>query len=156
MKGRHVCAMHGGKTPVGPRSKSWKHGGYSLYPDGTRKHLAIAASDPSLLEPKGVAALMHGLTLQLFGQMKADGREPGPADIAAVTTLQDRRLSAIAAHDRRRKWEAETITRGQLHSFMAGVVAAVHEHVSDEGEQARLLAVMRRLAGPEGVRHGDE
>lgn len=31
MKGKRVCMMHGGKTPVGPAASQYKHGQYSKY-----------------------------------------------------------------------------------------------------------------------------
>ncbi len=147
--GHRVCYFHGSRSKRGPR----KSGRYARFlPDGTRKVVEFAASDPSLLEPRDVAALMQGLTFQAFERAKTEQREP---DIASVMSLQDRRLAAIAAHDRRQRWKTEVVTKAEIQLFLRGVVAAVNHRVSDGTERQQLADDMRRLGRQVGVEDGE-
>ncbi len=56
--GRNVCRMHGGKSPIGPASATYRDGRHSRYlPTGLREKFKLALDDPELTSLRDEIAL---------------------------------------------------------------------------------------------------
>lgn len=70
MRGREVCALHGGKTPRGKDSPHYKHGRYSKYlPDRLADRYQEAQQDAELLTLRAEIALTDARTSELLAQV---------------------------------------------------------------------------------------
>jgi hypothetical protein len=90
VKGRNRCSVHGGKTPRGAASASFKHGRYSSYlPDRLADRYAIAQADPHLLELSDDVALLDTRISDLLSQVQSSsGADRWTAIGAAVQELE--------------------------------------------------------------------
>jgi hypothetical protein len=93
MRGRKKCSKHGGKTPRGPASPHWKHGGYSSMledlPEELREAAEVYVNDENLLELRGEIAVLRSRNRQLYRQLSAGA----PAWKGMVEKLNDLRLA---------------------------------------------------------------
>jgi hypothetical protein len=88
MIGKHVCMMHGGKTPTGLASPNTKHGLRSRYmPKGLLPKYQAALADPALLEQTRNLALTEARIGDLLEQLDAAG---GRARWEALSELHTR------------------------------------------------------------------
>jgi hypothetical protein len=75
------CRQHGGKTPVGPASPNWEHGGYSrlfpTLPQRLQESANRAYNDPEYLATRKAIALLEAREEELLG--KLDTGESGTA-----------------------------------------------------------------------------
>jgi hypothetical protein len=132
--------MHGGSKnqPAGPNAPAYRHGGRmrpEYVPEETRRAERKARRDPGLLAPAAVAAFVQALMLGYLGKLD---QAPGAAELAILLPLIDRRLTAIAQHDRQLRWKATTLTPGQLQAFMRTFIDATNRYVPDEAARRAL------------------
>jgi hypothetical protein len=71
LKGRHVCAIHGGKTPRGADSPHWKHGKYSIvYKEIPKRYVEAAVrslESPESKSNRHQIALIDARSDELIG-----------------------------------------------------------------------------------------
>jgi len=74
IKGRTRCKFHGGKSPVGIATKSFKHGKLSKYlPDRLVHNFQEACNDPNLLELRSELGLVDSRVLELVQGLDKQG-----------------------------------------------------------------------------------
>lgn len=115
VRGATRCQRHGGRTPTGPLSPRYTHGGYSKYlPAGLVRQYETATTDPDLLSMKADLGLIQVRVNQLVARLDEGGSERWAklaqtyAAFKAANRAKDAeaQLAALTRLD-------EIITRGQ-------------------------------------------
>jgi hypothetical protein len=69
LKGGKRCKLHGGASPRGPESASWRHGLYSAYlPPKLAESYEAALADPELVDAASGIALLDARLMELLGE----------------------------------------------------------------------------------------
>ena len=106
-KGRTRCRFHGGHSPVGIASATWKTGRYSKYfPTGLRKKYEAFLNDPQTLNLNHEIATCDTHMTELIAELAQATKENQPAE-----TIWNRILSGMEARRRlvesQRKYEID-------------------------------------------------
>jgi hypothetical protein len=105
VRGREVCHIHGGRSPRGPASATWKDGTYSKYmqtPEKLREGYERALSDPQLTHHRTSIALTDALIEELLESYDAGAN---PETWKAVKAEYNKMRVANASGDRHKARE---------------------------------------------------
>lgn len=70
--GRTVCALHGGRSPVGVASPSFRTGVYSKLPEAIHEHYLQVKADPNFLSVAEELQVLRALAAELAGGLGVD------------------------------------------------------------------------------------
>lgn len=145
--GRTTCAMHGGKTPLGPASPSFKTGRYSkLLPTRLAATYEAGRQDPELLALADEIALTDArLTETLDGWTDAKPLTAEAWRDASSMIEQRRRL--CESEGRRMLAMQQMITAQEAHVLIGRIIGIVTTHVTDRAILARIAADVAGLVG---------
>ena len=92
-----VCAIHGGKTPVGIAAPSFKHGRYSKHlPARLSERYEQAIHDPDLLVLRDEIAVVDTRIAELLGKVDTEG---GSGFVTKARTILDQFIEAQVRSD---------------------------------------------------------
>ncbi|MCB9150722.1 MAG: hypothetical protein H6641_18365 [Caldilineaceae bacterium] len=139
MRGRNVCMFHGGKTPRGVASGSFKTGRYSQHlPTRLAARYCEAQNDQKLLDlheeialiDARIADMLDGLT----GDTARDNEKWG-----CVMELIEQRRRTVESECRHMQQLGQFVAIDQVMTLAGALLAAVKQHVDDK-EVLRLIA----------------
>lgn len=152
MRGRTVCLAHGGRTPRGVASPSFKTGRYSRSLPG---HLVAdyerALADPQLLSVRNDIALVDAVILSLLGQLDDDDNPPQDRRIwQAVGKQIDRRRRLVESEVRHMVLAREMISAEQAVALVAALVEIVKRYVPSPVDRQALTEEIHELMSQQG------
>ena len=129
-KGRNRCRFHGGHSPVGTASATWKNGRYSKYfPTGLRKKYEAFLQDPRRLTLDHEIATCDTHMSELFSHLGLAMKQQQP-----VENIWDRIHLCMEARRRltesQRRYEIDMgrmLSADQARQWMAGLATIVRE-----------------------------
>lgn len=137
--GMSVCAIHGGKSLVGPAHPGFKTGRYSrLLPVRLQASYAAARNDPELLALRDDIALTDARIVDLLG--KLDTGESGAAWQAARSAADEVRQALL---------KQNAVALATALNALEGAIATGRANYAAWGEVGRALEHRRRLAESE-------
>ena len=129
-KGRTRCRFHGGHSPVGPASATWKHGRYSKYfPTGLRTKYQAFLHDPTRLTLDHEIATCDTHMTELLAELAQAINQKQPAE-----QIWNRIHLCMEARRRltesQRKYEVEMgsmLSLEQAHQLVAALATIIKE-----------------------------
>ncbi len=148
------CRMHGGATPKGIESSSWKHGRYSKYmPSGMRAKYEESMSDPELLALNDEIALVRSRLQELLEKLDDSPDAGGTWNQLRTATiafeLAQRDASGMVAGDARDAAMAEV---SQLWKDLKSTIEGGAAEWAAWREIIQLTGQVKRLAESEQKR----
>lgn len=148
------CHMHGGKSPVGVASRTFKHGRRSKYlVDGALKRYQDAHGDRHLLRIRQDAALIETMLTALMARLPGTGVQSEALERRIVNLIDKRRL-LIAEEARRQAALQQTITLAQFMATMRAVAEVIREFVTDDADRRAAQRMLQRLLLPNQAEEG--
>ena len=152
MRGRTVCLAHGGRTPRGIASPSFKTGKYSRSLPG---HLVAdyerTLTDPKLLSVRDDIALMDALILTTLGQLDEDATPAKDRRTwRAIGQLIDRRRRLVETEVKHLVLAREVITAEQAIALVSALVEIVKRYVPDPLDRQAIVEEIHELMSQQG------
>lgn len=152
VRGRTVCRMHGGASPVGAASPQYKGAGRFKYlPVAMAERYRAAKADPELLALRKDLALLEVRLSTLLERVT----ETGPADVDAATWAEIRelvqeRLRIVEAEYRRLAATHQLVPLARALMVMQEIATVIARHVTDKATLSAINAEFARLVSIEG------
>lgn len=152
MRGRTVCLAHGGRTPRGAASPSFKTGRYSRSMPGTLvADYERALNDPQLLSLRDDIALMDAMILSTLGQLDDDDNPTKDRQAwQVIGRLIDRRRRLVDSEVRHLVLAREVITAEQAIALVSALVEIVKRYVPDPLDRQAIVEDMHGLMSQQG------
>lgn len=152
MRGRTVCLAHGGRTPRGVASPSFKTGKFSRSLPG---HLVAdyerALADPRLLSVRDDIALADTVILSLLGQLDDDDSPAKDRRIwRAIGKQIDLRRRLVETEVRHMVLAREMIPAEQALALVAALVEIVKRYVPDPLDRQAMVEEIHELVSQQG------
>lgn len=148
------CKVHGGPSPAGIASPSFKTGKHSRYLPNLPADWASRynTQDPELVTLHHELALNVAAIEQLLASVKAKGEGTNKKPDLEVLwvklePLLSLQMKLVAVESRRLKEQQELVQRSEFARFAQAVLMAVATHILEPGLKAKIQADVMRLLG---------
>lgn len=146
VEGRTVCRFHGGLSPRGPESATWKHGHYSVVtmPDSLRKHVERLAGDPDALSLRRSVDRVRAMQDELLEAVGEDGTIDAKTRRTLVELIEQERRQVESWN---RILTSTTIPQAAVVAMLVDLQRKLIETLDDESDRRKLAVLLAWLDG---------
>lgn len=146
VEGRAVCRFHGGLTPRGPESASWKHGQYSqvVMPERLRKHVERLAGDPDVMSLRRSIDRLRALQDDLLEGVSGDGEVDARTRRTLVELIEQERRQVESWH---RILTSTTIPQAAVVALLVDLQRKLIETLDGDADRHKLGVLLAWLEG---------